>query len=155
MQPAILDTNVLLLLLVGLYDERFIEAFKRTRKYDRPTFRLVWQFANAALAILVTPQILAEVSNLSLQMPAGRLRDYFACAVGPLWQMSEEHVPKDKLLAVPALHKLGFTDASILEACRTRGCAVLTDDLPLYGILCKNKHPAFNLNHLRGQLYLR
>ena len=62
----VVDTNLLLLLLVGLYDKSLIKDFKRTQKYDIDDFdrlRIVIYYCKNR--IYTTPNILTEITNLT------------------------------------------------------------------------------------------
>ncbi len=63
-KTIITDTSPLLLLLIGSYDKSIIKGFKRLSRYDSDDFELLFQFV-ATRKVIVTPQILAEVSNFA------------------------------------------------------------------------------------------
>lgn len=145
----IIDTNVLLLLLVGLYDESFVSHFKRTRMYTPEDFRIVKEFASYFRQIVVTPHILAELSNLSLQMKEDRLGPYFSCLTQVLKAARETPISKDVLLQDETLPRFGFTDLSIASASSQHRTLVLTDDFRLFGLLSGRNGNVINFNHLR------
>lgn len=66
-KPIITDTNPLLLLLIGSYDKNTIKGFKRLAKYDSVDFDLLLDFV-AKSKVMVTPQVLAEVSNFAKEL---------------------------------------------------------------------------------------
>jgi GntR family transcriptional regulator / MocR family aminotransferase len=74
----ILDTNLLLLLVVGLTDPRYVSAHKRL-KFQRQDFQRLQEWIDAATAVILTPNILTETSNLARQWgtapPAILVRD--------------------------------------------------------------------------------
>ena len=72
----ILDTPILLLYLVGSYDINFISHFKRTHKYTKEDYKYIKQIIHRARKIYITPQIVAEVSNHSLEIDQGRFNNY-------------------------------------------------------------------------------
>ena len=129
----LVDTNVLLLYLVGLFDRTFVERFKRTRArgYTADDFAIASNLMRCFRRVVTTPHILAEVSNLSFQMEEPRLIGYFRIVVRVLRGLHEQSVPKDLILDSPRLGllpKIGFTDLSILEAAKRSKYLVLTDD---------------------------
>ena len=68
---AVVDTNLLLLFLIGSYRVDLIRRFKRTQRYFPDDFHLLRRFLSEFRQIVVTPHILTEVTNLALQLPAG------------------------------------------------------------------------------------
>ena len=60
----ILDANLLLLIVVGDIGEDRIRSFKRTRKYEPEDYRLVKSIVSFFPRVIVTPNVLTEVSNL-------------------------------------------------------------------------------------------
>lgn len=59
----LLDTNVLLLYLVGSIDPQNVGRFKRTAKYDENDFRILSNLVNLFKTNVTTPHILTEASN--------------------------------------------------------------------------------------------
>lgn len=61
----VLDTNLLLLYCVGLYDPFVISRFtERLSRYTVDDFRLLIRFTRLFKKIIVTPNVLTEVVNL-------------------------------------------------------------------------------------------
>ena len=145
----IIDTNLLLLYLVGIYSRPFIAKFKRTQKYSVEDFDAVVGLAGNFKSIVTTPQILAELSNLSFQMPKSKLREYFGYLVDLLQKVREHYVEKDQLIRSNLLARIGFTDLSIIEAAKQGDYLVLTDDFETTGYLHASKCGVINLNHIR------
>ena len=63
--PLFVDTNLLLVLVVGLLDPEQVEKFKRTRSYTREDYSLLSDFVSGYDGLLTTPNVLTEVSNLA------------------------------------------------------------------------------------------
>lgn len=148
----LLDTNVLIMYLVGLYDPDFIGHFKRTQQYSTEDFQIVRGLAHKFRRLVTTPHILSELTNLSRGVPEPHLSGYFRRLIGVLRRAHEVHVHKDVLLSHARLPRFGFTDLSILEAAKRSKYLVLTDDFAAAGILRAERCDVINLNHLR-QLY--
>jgi hypothetical protein len=62
-----IDTQVLLLLVVGLVDRNFIANHKRLKQFDTNAFELLVCVIGDAEQIVATPNSLTEVSNLLAQ----------------------------------------------------------------------------------------
>ncbi len=130
-KPVFLDTSPLLFLLVGTYDREAIATFKRTRRYDANTYDVLIQFLAARRAI-VTPGVLAEVSNLAMELKDGGFQKIVEMNVSSLKELGETYVAKDVILASPVLARMGVTDVSILVAAKDGKGEILTDDYQLF-----------------------
>lgn len=128
-KPVIADTSPLLLLLMGLYNKNAIEDFKRLSKYDSDDYELLLQFV-AKRKILVTPQVLSEVSNFAKELK-NRFSGFIAGNRPTLEKINENYISKDNILASKEVVKFGFTDTSIILAAEENDALVLTDDFPL------------------------
>lgn len=134
-KPIITDTSPLLLLLMGLYDKNAIEEFKRLSKYDSDDYDLLFQFT-AKRKIIVTPQVLSEVSNFAKELKQNKFSEFIEGNKPTLEKILEEYIPKVNILASKEVVKFGFTDTSIILAAKENNALVLTDDFPLFGV-CK------------------
>lgn len=61
----LVDTNVLLLYLMGKYDHTRIKKFPRTEKFSERDFEILSDILQPFQKVVTTPNILTEVSNLS------------------------------------------------------------------------------------------
>lgn len=144
-----IDTNLLLLLLVGSLDVEQVERFRRTRAYSREDFALLASFVGDFPRFLTTPNVLTEVSNLAGQL-AEPLRRRALVALGVLTGGFEERFrPSKELFQDPHFPILGLADTSIILSVE-QGVTVLTDDLDLYVRLSRAGIQAINFNHLRS-----
>jgi hypothetical protein len=64
----LVDTNLLLLFFIGLFDRGQISRFKRTKTYTGEDFDVLDRFLSQFARLITTPNILSEVSNLSGQL---------------------------------------------------------------------------------------
>ncbi|HEY0075965.1 MAG TPA: hypothetical protein VGB77_17830 [Abditibacteriaceae bacterium] len=150
MRRIILDTNLLVLLIVGLTDEKLISKHKRARTFVPEDFLLLQLFLQDYQQIVVTPHILAETSNLAAQI-GDPDKSKILQTLGLFISVQEEiqHPSKN---AVNSLYfaRLGLTDSVILEIL-PEGLPLLTDDLSLYLQAVSAEHQAYNFNHLRQE----
>ena len=70
---VLLDTNLMLLLAVGLYKRERISSFKRTDQYTARDFSLVADIISKFDRRITTPHILAETDNLTRQLPVANI----------------------------------------------------------------------------------
>lgn len=128
-----LDTNVFLLLLVGLANREAIARHKRLTAYDADSYDMLCKLLASYDEIVVTPGCLAETTDLldsdkgSRQHCYQMLKELIQSGEG----LSEKHIPADKVVEQRPFMWLGFTDASYVELA-AQGIPVITADLKLY-----------------------
>jgi rRNA-processing protein FCF1 len=135
----ILDTNVLLLFLVGIYDVNYLKdcplMTDGNKVYNKEHFELVEkiikQFPNK---IVVTPHIISEMNMLSRTRikPEDRLRDYFTKLIKQLENYKEHLIALKVLLNSGGIIEFGVTDISLIEAAKQNKWLILTNDSNLY-----------------------
>ncbi len=129
---VLLDTNVLLLLLIGLTDRRLIARHKRTTQFRPLDFDLLVRFLGGFERRLVTPHILTEVSNLGGQIGNPDRSRFFRSLRSGIGAF-EEIVTKSRSVSEvdeQLFCRLGLTDSVTLLAA-AHPCLVLTDDQAL------------------------
>lgn len=145
----LIDTNLLVLFIVGTVNPNRINSFKRTSKYDRDDFDLLIRLLNSVNKPLFTvTQVMAEVSNLTDLSGPERLlaRQSLKRTIGIL---HEPEVPSVNAAQDSKFERLGITDAAILTVAREHRCAVVTDDLDLYYALSQDNSEVLNFAHLQ------
>lgn len=148
-EAVFIDTNLLLVLLIGALDPAQVDRFKRTRKYSREDYALLAAFVSQYKRVVTTPNVLTEVSNLAGQL-TGPLRERAFLALGVLVSQYEERFhPSRELILHDSFPVLGLADTSVISAVDNT-ITVLTDDLPLYLRLSAAGIEAINFNHLRS-----
>jgi len=142
----LLDSNLLLVLLVGTLDDLRVAKFKRTKEYSALDYDLLNQFIRQFERVITTPNILTEVVNLAkgLQKLPG-YADSFRAQIGSL---TEEFLESKTVCLQDCFGRLGLTDTAISIVSR-KPYLVLTDDLPLYLHLISTGVDAINFNHIR------
>lgn len=147
----IIDTNLLVLLIVGKASERFVNTHKRTSSYTIDDFILLDLILSGATKIVVTPNILSETSNLIRQFSEpgrGQIIEFFKFFVENVCEIYAESalVIENKLF-----NRLGLTDASILSV-QEKDTIILTDDLNLYLASDALGKTVINFSHAREQM---
>lgn len=148
MKGLLVDTNLLLLYLAGSYDQRLIGRFKRIAKYNATDFIRVSSMIGLAGALVSTPHILTEVSNLSMQMPERDYQAYFRWVARTGNAINERQIEAQRIFSNEHFPKLGITDSGILELA-PNSYLVLTDDFPLANRLAHMNVDVINYNHVR------
>jgi hypothetical protein len=62
-KKLIVDSNLLILLIIGRYDTNLIQYHKKLGKYDIHDFNFVNFFVQKAKMVYLTPGIISEMSN--------------------------------------------------------------------------------------------
>ncbi|MGB7158325.1 MAG: hypothetical protein WBD40_09690 [Tepidisphaeraceae bacterium] len=147
MTNVLLDTNLLLLLIIGSWDRSSVSRFKRTSQFDEADFDLLVREIGRYGQVVTTPSILTESSNL--------IRDDAHVRIAPSMvrlyaTLVERWTGKSQVTADRSFSRLGYCDAMVLTVAQ-EGTAVLTDDLDLYMELSYRNQAVTNFNHLRSQ----
>lgn len=149
----IVDTQLLVLYIVGSVRPERIAHFKRTRAYTRPDYELLrWVFGEHR-QIYTVPHVMAEVSNLS-DLPGDDRLTARKLLRELIRVCSEVNIDSLKAALGPLYETLGLTDAAIATVARERRIPVLTDDLDLY--LRLGAVPGvevFNFTHIRARRF--
>jgi hypothetical protein len=146
----LIDSNLLVLLLVGLYRPDRIQTHKRTDKYTVADFVIVKQFAEAFARRITTPHLLTEVNSLSRQLP-NKEHDALALISAHLFTAQLEiYVPSAEAVRHSRFPMLGLTDCTTIIAAQQEDVLVLTDEYELTGIMDHLGLAVINLNHLRS-----
>ncbi|MGA2114732.1 MAG: PIN domain-containing protein [Bryobacteraceae bacterium] len=144
----LVDTNLLVLLVVGSVNRDRIETFKRTSQYSKADHDLVIRVLGRFRKICTVAHVLAEVSNLTDLTGAEKVRARNVLRE-TISLLDEVEMPSARA-AEDRLHQdLGLTDAAIGSVARAHNCSVLTDDLALYLQLTHDGVNAHNFTYLR------
>jgi hypothetical protein len=144
----LVDSNLLVLFIVGSVRLSRITHFKRTSKYTVEDYFLLKDVMGQFGTFYTVAHVMSEVSNLTdlagLERLIGRevLKQFAHLALEP----GIQSVTASRHQLFP---ELGLTDAAIATAARAHDCVVLTDDLPLYLRLSAVDVSVINYAHLR------
>lgn len=145
---VLIDTNLLLLYLVGIYDPQRIPKFKRTMIFAIEDFFTLLEFFEYFNEVVTTPNILTEVNSLANQLPENIKVEFYPKFAEQIANLQEHYIESTKVSSSPHFLRLGLTDSGILNLARDQ-YLVLTDDFPLAGRLEKQGIDVINFNHVR------
>ncbi|MCX9010568.1 MAG: hypothetical protein OIN66_05530 [Candidatus Methanoperedens sp.] len=148
-KAIVIDTSPLLLLLMGLYDRKAIDGFKRLSEYDCDDYDLLFQFV-ARRKLIVTPQVLSEVSNFARGLK-NKFSEFIVENRSTLERIDEKYIPKTDILTSQEVVNFGFTDISIILAAKENNALVLTDDFLLCGIYRKFELDTIHMTEVLSQ----
>jgi len=144
-----IDTNLLVLLLVGRVNPQRIPTFKRTQNFTLHDFRLLARMLKwFGSPLIATPHVLSQLSDLT-DLPGEErraARKLFKVAVETI---EERYEPARHLVKHPLFERFGLSDASVAAICE-RNVLVLTADLQLHVALDYSGLDALNFNHVRS-----
>ena len=148
----LIDTNLLVLFVVGSVNRNRIENFKRTRRYSKEDYELLLRVIEQFDQLYTVAHVMAEVSNLtdltgSERLQARRLlKETIAVLIEP-------EMPSARAAQSRSYADLGLVDAAIASIAEEHKCTVLTDDLDLYLALSTADVPVLNFTHLRASAW--
>jgi|SRR5947209_898146 len=135
---VLVDSNLLLLLFVGLFDPARIKKFKRTGHFSEVDFRLLVNFLAYFDKAITTPHILTEVSNLAGQLDRTLLPGFYSVYAASIQRMEEVNRPGVEIVQTDIFRTFGLTD-SVIGLVASTPFLVLTDDLRLATFLAHKK----------------
>jgi hypothetical protein len=149
MRQLILDTNLLILLTLGVLNPKLILKHKRSQIFTVEDFDLLRVFIESKYEkILLTPNIVTETSNLLAQIGDPEKSTILQKFAEILEKYDETYLQSKMAVNNGYFYKFGLTDSLIL--------AMLNDDLELLTVDSKLHIQAIslglksvNFNHLR------
>lgn len=143
-----LDANLLLLLVVGTFDRARITTFKRLNIFAREDFDLLVAIVAKFRRLVVTPNVLTEVSNLAGSLPSNVIDACFRTFGNAIMAADEVTIPSASVATLPEFRRFGLTDATIVQVAAAP-VLILTVDLDLANHLASRSLPVLNFNHIR------
>ncbi|MFZ5450700.1 MAG: PIN domain-containing protein [Thermodesulfobacteriota bacterium] len=148
----VIDTNLLLLFVVGITNRNLITRHKRLKEFCLEDYDLLCQVIKSSFEVLVTPNTLTETSNLLGYINEPARTQLFETFHSFIQSTQEEYI--DSRIASNAMEflRLGLTDSGLLEI-TNESRSILTTDLDLYLSALSRGLSAVNFNHLRELSY--
>jgi hypothetical protein len=142
----VLDSNLLVVLVVGLTSTGHIARHKRLRAYTERDFRALRSILANASRIVVTPNTVTETSNPVGQIVEPARSQIYLTFRALLASTEEVYVESREGAWHATFPRLGRTDAVLLSV-MTTSHTILTADLGLYLEAARHGHAAINFNH--------
>lgn len=144
----LIDTNILLLYVVGLTNRERISRFKRTCQFIPEDFDLLAQIIGSFQTVVTTPNILTEVNGFINQLGEPERSRCMALFGQAIERLREDYQVSAALAQLPEFQRFGLTDCSMTNlACHRY--LVLTDDLKLTAHLHAQRIDVVNFNNIR------
>lgn len=149
MKRVLVDANLLVLLLVGIYDPAYVKSHKKTKGYTRDDFEMLVEILRECNStIVVTPAILAETSNLIASCNEPMRSELKSLLGESLSQYCEVLQPSIEYSTKPEFTLLGLTDSGILNLPEPVDM-ILTDDSDLHRACLEKGLVAEHFKHWR------
>jgi hypothetical protein len=148
---VIVDTNLLLLYFVGLFDPTIITKFKRTDIFTQEDHLALSLFLKEFSKVITTPNILTEVNSFSNQLPNHIKPGYYLKFASEIATFQEIYTSSQDISISHPFSLFGLTDAGLFLTAKDT-FLVLTDDRRLAVCLNASGVDAINFNHLRTYL---
>jgi hypothetical protein len=145
-QTLILDANLIVLLLVGLANEKAVPRHKRTRAYSINDFRLLLKVVAEYQELAALPNALTDASNLLEFAGDGFPEKLFNRFLDFISTTKEIYVPSLDASKRDEFRRLKSTDAATLGAAKAE-VHILSADLGLYLAAIKAGYSAANFTH--------
>ena len=143
---VLLDTNLFILLIVGLVGVKHIATHKKLKSYSEEDFKLLAATLDTCRKFVVTPHVLAETSNLVVHGMHGELetKAYLSLqAISQEAKFVETHDSISTIVLNTGYTQYGVSDIGLLEALKD-GLVLLTDDFKLSGYAEGNGYDVLN-----------
>ena len=144
----IIDTNILLLYLVGTVNQERISRFKRTAQFTPKYYDLLIELTNNFVKVVATPNILTEVNSLANQLGEPERSKCLRTFAWLVSNIEEEYIKSSVITNHELFSRFGLADCGIMLLAKNK-YLVLTDDLKLYLQMNSLGIDAINFNNLR------
>lgn len=139
----LLDSNLLLLFMVGSFQRNRISTFKRTAQFSESQFDVLVQLMAQFNTVVTTPHVLTEVGNLANSLPENIKPfwcEHFASQTAKLLELLE---PAVDIMQETSFNPFGLTDAALHKA--SADTLLVTEDIRLSGFLRASGVAVLNL----------
>lgn len=150
----LLDTNLFVLLVIGMIDKKGVTNNKRTSAYTQDDFEILLNFISQFSKIIVTPHIMAETSNLVDVFNKKLKAAPFLIIKNLIEQQNfnEIDIPSIEIINSPGFFQYGLTDSGLVEVASNK-YLILTDDLKVANYAYARSADIINFNHIRDAVW--
>lgn len=145
---VLVDTNLMLLMVVGSYAPERITTFKRTQQYRPEDYLLLLRILKYFERRITTPNILTEVDNLARQLPEHEHQAMSSVLSDLVRTLFEVHRPAADATQVALYSTVGLTDCITIYL--SSEVLVITDDFQLSNRISSLGRDSLNINHIRA-----
>ncbi len=143
-QGVFVDSEILLLYIVGSKDPRLVRKFGRTANFDENDFNPVSEFIESFNLKITSPHILTEVSDL-----LGESNDFHTILEVYINTSEEKNLSSREVAKCDSFLKFGLADSAIVEISQNSHL-VFTADNRFYGYLTNSGIDAVSFDQLKS-----
>lgn len=151
-KKVVLDTNLSVLLCVGLTKRSYIARHKKLQAYTEADYDLLAENIENAAEIVISPNIATETSNLTRQIGDPAKTEISQTLAKILREWREVYFPSSEAAVRTEYKWLGLTDAAILGTMK-KDMVLLTADHLLHVAAADADIEVINFNHLREERF--
>jgi hypothetical protein len=144
----VVDTNLLVLFVVGMTNRNLVAKHKRLRAFSLDDFDMLCRIIASSRQVLVTPNTLTETSNLLGHIDEPGRSRVFETFRAVIRSTTEEYVESRTACGAKEFLRIGLADSGLLEVAG-KSRILLTADLDLYLCALSRGLTVQNFNHLR------
>lgn len=148
MAAVVLDSELLLLLVVGSASRRYIRVHKKLKSYTESDYDLLLRLVGSVPAAFVTPNTLTETSNLAGYVAEPARSQIYTKLRDVIGSIEERYRASRDASAAQEFLRLGLTDSALLELGGDE-TVLVTADLGLYLAAASRGQKVINFNHER------
>lgn len=144
----LIDTNILLLLFVGIVNRDRISQFNRTQNFIPEDFDLLVSIIDYFQKVITTPNVLTELSSLINQLREPERSQCYTVLAQQMNRLDEFYLESQRVAQLEKFSTFGLTDLGIMQTAKGN-YLVLTDDLRFTSYLQAMKVDVVNFNNIR------
>lgn len=123
----LIDTNALVVLLLGTIDTKLIGKHKRASIYEKKDYENLSNFIGDYSNLLVIPNVWTEVDDL-LNNFSGNYRYRYLIAIKEIIEKSsEKYFESNKIINHYSFDYVGLTDSILIEIAKNCECIITSD----------------------------
>ena len=152
-RAVLLDTQLMVLLAVGLTSAGIIAKHKNLTEFTRDDFDLLLFLLGRDTPLILLPNTVSEAANLLRHHRDPERRAIMETFARLIAAHREVYIASTIVAARREYHRLGITDSAILQCCASDR-EILTADAGLYIAAMQLGMPETNFNHKREEFGL-
>ena len=146
----LIDTNALIILIIGLIDPKLINRHRRTSIYEEQDFNDLISFIDDLESLVILPNVWTEVDNLLNDFNRGNKLRYIDEITNTIKNTTEIYIESQEATLSDGFYDLGLTDSLLLEY--SKKCELLiTSDSKLSDYAIANGVEVFDIVKNRNE----
>lgn len=123
----LIDTNSLVVLIIGLIDPQLIQRHRRTSIYEEQDFNNLVSFIGDINKLIVIPNVWTEADNLLNNFNRGHKESYIEQITNIIKLTSEKFLASKIATQSDGFFELGLTDSLLLEYAKECDVLITSD----------------------------